>query len=485
MAKAIKVSYTEPRAIAFQDWSPASLRTAKLQAEGGYLRLAADLVDAALGDDRVGGAISQRVRGLLGLPFGLEAAEDGQPYRDAVAGLEPEWWRLFPEDALAELVTYGVLLGVGLGEIVWESSGGELRPHLKPWDPRWLRYDFSERAWKLQTESGEITVRPGDGKWVFYAPYGLRRPWKFGLWRAVGLWWLLKKYSVADWARYSEVHGSPIRTGVAPDGAGDDDRATLAADLADLGRDTSLVLPPNYDLKLVEATARTWETFKAQIEMANAGIAVAILGQNLTSEVKGGSLAAARVHESVRGDIIRADAETLSTALREQVLVYWAEYNLGRRELAPWPKWQTEAPSDAQIEEWHARYGVVNKGQIRERLGLPPGEDADELPREQTTSASLAMLASGAAGAEAPGFVQGQLYADAVADRAVRRSAEVEWKAFEPVMQELERARSYDEVRAVLMRHFREASPEEIATLAERALLLSGLGGRYAVVRDL
>jgi len=52
-------------------------------------------------------------------------------------------------------------------------------------------------------------------------------------------------------------------------------------------------------------------------------------------------------------------------------------------------------------------------------------------------------------------------------------------------MQELERARSYDEVRAVLMRHFQGASPEEIATLAERALLLSGLGGRYAVVRDL
>ncbi len=81
--------------------------------------------------------------------------------------------------------------------------------------------------------------------------------------------------------------------------------------------------------------------------------------------------------------------------------------------------------------------------------------------------------------------MQGQLYADAVADRLVQRAAEAERKAFEPVMRELERAQSYDEVRAILLRHFREASPEEIARLAERALLMAEFGGRYAVLRDL
>jgi phage gp29-like protein len=92
----------------------------------------------------------------------------------------------------------------------------------------------------------------------------------------------------------------------------------------------------------------------------------------------------------------------------------------------------------------------------------------------------LVRLASGDPPQEAPGFVQGQLYADALADRLLSRLPD----PLAGLEAELAQAQSYEEVRGLLMRRFREASPEEVAALTERALALAGLAGRYSVVRD-
>ena len=483
-------TYHEPSSRAFADWGPARVRAARALAEAGELRLAADLVGAMLGDDRVSGAIGVRIRGLLGLPLSLEPAAEGAAARRAVDALEAGFWAMLPEDALFEVYAWALLLGVGLGEIVWGEEAD--RPRLKPWHPRFLRWDWETRRWLLEVEGrpDRIPVEPGDGKWVLLLPYGEHRPWNHGLWRALAFWWLLKAYAIQDWARFSEVHGSPIRVGKTPNSATPGDREALANDLAELARDTAIALPPGFELELVEARSQSWETFRAEIERADTAIAVAILGQNLTTEVKGGSYAAAKVHDQVRRDLLASDAEVLSTQLRAQFLEWWAEWELGDRTLAPWPRWDLTPPPDAEsarIYEYHLKYQVLTTNEIRERLGLPPVEGGDRPPTpiEETAAAKLIRLASGDRPSEAKGFVQGQFYADAVADRLVQRAAEVERKAFAPVMAELERAQSYDEVRAILMRHYRDAAPEEIARLAERALLLAELGGRYAVLRDL
>ena len=479
-------SYHEPSQRAFADWSPATVRSAMALAEAGELRLAADLVQAMMGDDRVGGALGVRVRGLLGLPVSFEPASDRALAKQAAELLDEAFWQMLPEDALYEVYAWAVMLGVGLGEIVWDEEAG--RPRLKPWHPRFLRWDWERRRFELEVEGRveRLPVAPGDGKWVLILPYGEHRPWNHGLWRSIAFWWLLKQYAIQDWARFSEVHGSPIRAGKAKEGVDPKDRQAFAEDLANLARDTAIVLPEGFDLELVEAKSQSWETFRAEIERADTAMSIAILGQNLTTEVKGGSYAAAKVHEQVRRDLLAADAETLSTQLRPQFLEWWAEWELGEREAAPWPRWDAEPPTD-RAERTQALQGLANALSVFLEAGVPVDVAAlaEEFELPLTGEHRLIRLASGDRSSEAKGFVQGQLYADAVADRLVQRAAEAERKAFGPVMRELEAAQSYDEVRAILMRHFREASPEEIARLAERALLMADLGGRYAVLRDL
>src|SRR5690606_14363612 len=107
----------------------------------------------------------------------------------------------------------------------------------------------------------------------------------------------------------------------------DADKQAFLSDLQAMANSASIVLPDGWNVELLEAKVGSGEVFAKLIEWANKAIAVAVLGQNLTTDVEGGSHAAAQVHENVRQDLIDSDAETLSTTAREQVLVWWAEFN--------------------------------------------------------------------------------------------------------------------------------------------------------------
>ncbi len=232
---------------------------------------------------------------------------------------------------------------------------------------------------------------------------------------------------------------------------------------------------------MLSPSAEVWRSKAEAIAWADRAMTIAILGQNLTTDVQGGSYAAARVHEAVRADLLEADVETLATGLRNGVLALWAEWNAGDPALAPWPRWDPRPPEDlaaraetlqrlAQAVATFAQAGAnVDLDALLEEYGLPVRKGQ-----------GLVRLASGDPPQEAPGFVQGQLYADALADRLLSRLPD----PLAGLEAELAQAQSYEEVRGLLMRRFREASPEEVAALTERALTMAALAGRYGVIRD-
>lgn len=339
----------EPFARTFCDWDTTAVRSARLIADGGSLRALADLVDELRADDRIGGVLQQLSLALFGLKLGFEASGDGRKRNRVVRAVESEddWWDMTSEADLADLFEWGLVAGVGLAELVWPpdaNAAGRVVPRLKVWHPRWLRWDWQKRSWWLWTDdSAEIEITPGNGKWLMFTPFGHNRPWARGLWRKLAPKWLLKTFALTDWARHSELHGLPVRVGSSPPESTPEQREEYANELDELGRDTSIVLPPGYGLEFKEATARTWEMFPKQIESADQAITITVLGQNLTTEVQGGSLAAATAHRAVKAELLRFYAEALATCLHDQLLEPWAEMNFGTRALAPWPNWELPA----------------------------------------------------------------------------------------------------------------------------------------------
>jgi hypothetical protein len=216
--------YIEPSPRIYQEWSPTLLRMARLQSESGTLRMAAELCDEVLTDDRVKSAFSQRIGGLSGLKLAFSPPTTGNKAKlDEIAkAQEADFFAVFPENVQTELKTWGFMLGVGLAEITEWADGGEehsgrLIPKVKVWHPRNLRWDWQRRQWFLTTENaGEVPITCGDGRWYLYTPYGENRPWAKGAWRALAIWWLAKRYAMGDWSRYGEVHGNPARVVEAP-----------------------------------------------------------------------------------------------------------------------------------------------------------------------------------------------------------------------------------------------------------------------------
>lgn len=345
----------EPYGRSWIDWTPSGIRSAEAFANGGNLRLAADLADCMMADDRLQTTLGTRILGLLGLPLTFSPGM-GRRRGRAQRALEAEedWWTLCPEHALAQVIRWGLVLGVGLGQLVYPEGpvepGKRLVPTLKAWHPRWLRWDWPSREWRLKVDDGarEITITPGDGEWFLFLPYGSSRPWAFGLWRGLSRWYLFKQFAIDDWGLHSEVHGQPLRIAKSAKATTPQLRRELAAQLQALGRETAFALPDGFDLELVEATARTWEMFSRQIELADKAFAVACLGGNLGTDTADGQKTGATAQSAIREDLRRFDGENLSTQTHDQILAWWAEYNFGDRDAAPWAVWDATPPEDQQ-----------------------------------------------------------------------------------------------------------------------------------------
>lgn len=517
--------HSQPSARVQTVWSPAQVRACERTADSGYLLSAADLCDNLLADERIREALEVRIGGLLSLEMDFERGT-GRSAARALRHLDKDqdWWHAFPEEELQQLITWGRLLGVSIGELVWGQRDGRAVPRLKFWHPRHLRYDWTTRRWILKTEDGEQTVEPGDGKWVIYCPYGNYRPWSMGLWRGLARWWLLKAYAISDWGRHSEKAARSVIT--APEQVTGEVRKQLADDIQAAGQDATISLPAGFDLKLVEVSSNTERIYKGQIEAANSGIDIGIRGQNLTTEVQGGSFAAASVHLKVENRLIRSDDTTVSTTLREQALSWYAEFNWADPEAAPWPTRNTEPPEDLQQKagvlstvadgvsklktagfkvtpEWlKEEFGVeVQEVEVEDPEPDPSegsGGDTGGDPKPDDQSAgqrnhrvpvrtlSGVRLASG-------GFVNAQLYGDELADNAADGTAGELEGFVERLIAVIDAAApaegeapDYEALRTSITEAFRdEVTPAALAELVEHALTLGNLAGQLGVREDL
>lgn len=357
---------TEPSVRIFTDWTVQKIRQAEIAADSGNIRLAADLCEWILADDRVSGLLHTRVQSLLGLEPQFEKAGDKRRSGVAVNALDAknDWTAAYPESELTQMMVWGLLLGVAPLRHGWtrdEEHGNRLLPNPIFWHPQHLRQDPGTRQWKTKIAAvgsaqgviDEVDINAGDGTWIFHTPYGTNRPIASGMWRGLARWVLLKHLAMGDLSRVSEKAGlltvetqpAMVSTQAAYKTTLEE-RMQLADDLYERGREGVAVLPPGYNAKLIESMAGA-AMFKTQIDMANEAFAIRIRGGNLTTQVSAGSLAAAEVQERTGEDANRRfDAITTSVTIRQQSLIWWAQFNFGDRRLAPFPVYPVRGAED-------------------------------------------------------------------------------------------------------------------------------------------
>ena len=496
----------EPRRGSLVAWTPARLRSAESQAENGDFTLLAELCEDLIADDRISGLLDDRVS-LFRLPLTIDPADESQRAKSVADEVDGAIYQhIFPDSELAIVQRWALVMGFAPVELRWRDDkkrpvivNGKNAPTLNFRHPRNLRQDTTTNEYRLRVgvSGEEVTIDEASGAWWLYAPRGGARPWTNGLWNSLKLWWLVKQMAIHDWARKSELHGlGTFVTKSDPDvpSADGDSRKALAKQMRRLGSNKSIHLPPGFDLDLVEAKANTVDIFDRQISAANTAFAIAVSGQNLTSEIKGGSLAAQEGAEKVLQRISDADEAGFAAEVRSGPLGHYARVNHGSAALAPTPNYDTAPPEDenkrietldklgdALVKFKTAGFNVDNLDEVTEELGLKLSHRADDKPIESPDNVRPGDEVAAIGNGGSDPFYDGQEYADRVTASAARVGGAELSGLLEQLISGIQKAETFEEVFSLLESVYGNADPKALAQATEKAYLLAQHAGKLAV----
>jgi Protein of unknown function (DUF935) len=359
------------------NWSIDAIRKTLVDHRIGLWALPSQLSDSIFGDDRVQATLGSRTGGLFSQPLVHHRRGEGRKYSHRAWRAWKEIWpKICPQSVMSEIMRWAIVLGFAIAELRWDTSVTPWIPYLKPWNPFFAMYRWDLRQYQLSTLDGPVAAVPGQGKWILFTPHGSYRGWIQGAIRAIAERWFLKQLSWRDWARFNERHGLPIIAAEVPAAGDITQKRNFIQGMQRLGQESVVGLPQNvdktgYKVSLLEARDRAWESFPNLIDRCDRSMVLPILWQNLTTEVKEGSYAAARVHGDVRQNAIEFDNETLSEAIYQQIARPWALFNFGDPDVAPYSCWDVEPVEDFLMKTEALQKFAQSLQQLR-MAGLAP-----------------------------------------------------------------------------------------------------------------
>lgn len=334
------------------------------------------LCDSILGDDRVCATLNSRAAGVLGREARFKAADDSDAAEECLDAWQAWWPRLAGSTALRECFDYDVMMGFSHGQIAWDTTQPKLdyAPRVFPWHPIFTWYDWTLRCYQAIGQDAQIPIVPGNGKWLQFGGY---RSWIRGCLRPVVEPWMLRHFGFRDMARFGEIHGNPTRIGYVPMVGDPIERQNYENKLANMGANTTLMVPrgvdpsnyDGYDYKLVEAMSQAWQVHPSQIDRCDMAIVLAILMQNLTTQVDGGSYGAARVHMDVKSQGDDLDNQRIKSVVYRDLARPFAYLNYGDANLAPMT-WFDVTPREAyesnakQLVQFGTAVEVLRRGGV-------------------------------------------------------------------------------------------------------------------------
>lgn len=395
--------------VPFTTWTVDTVLAAIDDHESGLFAESSKLIDSLGRDERIRADLGTRANALVsknGPEFSIVGADNNRPTKKGgsdkhVTDVEAWWWDALPEPVQRAAVRSAVMAGVAYGPIRWVSVDGKWLPRVEIWPNEALWWDDTRRVYRASTQQGIVDVVGGTGEWFLYTPDG-DRSWMAGAVRALGLLSLMRRFTYRGWSRFCERHGLPVIAITEPGGAadpGDPSKATFYDSMRKLGS-TGVVRLPSTDWKFdfKELTSSGWKAFQEFLRDASTAISITLLGQNLSTEVRGGSYAAAQAHLRVRQDYLDSDSVTFAAAARDCIVKPWGRFNVRgwRDEDAPWAQWATGIPEDRQAKATTAKAAAEGLSLYRkervpvdvaaycEQFGIPliEGAEMPELPEE-------------------------------------------------------------------------------------------------------
>lgn len=223
--------------------------------------------------------------------------------------IKDEFKKIFNPDVVSQILeTY--LYGLNVFEINYKEKEGLVYPRLVQRDFRQFKFN----------DAGEFVFNAGGSEQsipplkVIYAlnRANFRKVYGDGLLKKLYFPVKMKNASLKFWFRFLEKFGSPwaiAKTSYEPDEMAAEVQAMLSGD--------SAVIDTDEEITLVQPTSNV--DFTRLPTYLDNQISKAILGANLTSDVKEGSYAAAKTHNEIREDLAANDAKILIFVMNKAI----------------------------------------------------------------------------------------------------------------------------------------------------------------------
>ena len=503
-------------------WTLERVMTALDAHEAGDFALSAALSRALHRDDRIEPCARDRINALVGAgaaEFTLEPVTGPFSSRSKALLSKLDWYPgVFTPGWMMEVLWDVIFLGFSISYVVWDMSATQWRPkELIKWDADFVTWSDLYNCYLVTTTSDQIQIRADDPNWLIIG-MGTRKPHMFAGILALGFPYVCRQLDYRDWLRYNERHGLPIIKVAEPAAEQEaGEKEAFYRGLQRMGRNGIIRLPqgnnpdsPGYDVSIMEAVARTYDSFGKFLDAINTGIAIYLKGGNLTTEVQGGSYSATSWHMRVRKDYAENDAQAMGEGI-SRLLKLWGSYSVSSWDdrMCPAPTWDLSIPEDtAQVAkaladsvpailqlwdrkipvDWDDLWPRVGV-KLQEGAKMPEPTDAappgSVIPGPQNGRGKpSAFLASGADPKQNSGFIAGQQFIDRLVEANTPHADAALQPTVDAILEELDAATDHEDFRARLRTRYSAMDPNELAELVYRVWVEGELAGRAAVNQD-
>jgi phage gp29-like protein len=441
--------------------------------------------------------LQKRKLSVISREWQLDPATDSAADKAAAALVERQL-RALPFDRICLSLLDAVHKGFSIGETMWDVSGPEVRvAEVLGRDQRRFVFDESYQP-KLLTLQNPVwgEVLP-ERKFIVHR-FGSKDNNPYGLGLGTRLFWpvFFKRQGLQFWLTFCDKYGSPTALGEYPVGATPEQKQTLLAALQAISQEGALTVPQGMIVKFLEAQrSGTINTYETLCRYMDEQVSEAVLGETMSTTAHSSGLGSqqARVHNEVRIELTRADADLLANTLNESLVAWIIDYNLPGAN-RPRLYWDVAEPTDL-MRKSQTDYRVWQMGfkpgldYIRNTYG--EGWDVDPAAANRGRGAGGAGDAGG--GLDTTGInggdvnlAEGQLVD--VVDRQVAvlgRAADPGLKAWIARLRKLvENATSLEDLRDQVLSAYPDLSADEISKAMQGALAAAQLAGRFDILDE-
>jgi hypothetical protein len=297
----------------------------------GHLNTNIKIWDELLEDGRVKAAFNNRRAGAMSLHWTIDQMDAPDDFYNLVITI---FKQLHVYEAMSGMML-APFYGYIPSEVIWNVVDKKIVPlNIVPKSPRWFVYnELNELHYvtKHNMTLGEplpprkvIVTRYNP---TYQDPYAGQEALANSIYWPVKFRHMIMKYMM----RYCNKYGMPWLDFEYEAGLSKDKQDSAIDVLKKTFEDGIFSHPNNTKINpLMASNSHSVENFNSALDMMNREIDMAVLGNNMSAEIKGGSFAAATALAGVRDDIIQSDIRMLEASWNQLIeWIAWYNFPLG------------------------------------------------------------------------------------------------------------------------------------------------------------